>query len=279
MTGFPCFFPDTHEIISFHVRVPILTRWLPEKVRDVAGGMRSCAALLEPEVTNTQSATGWEGPLSLMLHCPSRIVTFATSPLGMDYMFQKFTRGLPGLMDVAHTRKVESPHYDPREEAKAQESLTALCQGCWVGRTLKGVGMAISGESVCTLTVLPGGHFITTGIVSLPNAYYKVPAVRMVFDLIVFIGSLTLFTKEVLLAKSGPIGEGEIAFAVYIVVSVYPEIQSPFEARSKLHKTNEPVYFFDADTSWRTFATLHAEKANIGTIILRVAYFSSGGSI
>lgn len=179
--------------------------------------MYACAALLEPEAQNAQ-ATSMQGPLSLALHCGTRIVTFATSPLGMDYIFQKFTRGLPGLFDVNYTRMVESPHLDPREEAMGHESLTALSGNCWFGSLLMGTAKLLSTDSMCTLAVFPGGHFITTGIIALPNAYYKVPAVRMAFDFIVFVGVLVVFVCEVLLEDDGSVESGEIAFAVIVTV-------------------------------------------------------------
>lgn len=179
--------------------------------------MYACAELLEPEAQNARAAS-MQGPLSLALHCGTRIVTFATSPLGMDYIFQKFTRGLPGLLDVNYTRMVESPHLDPREEAMGHESLTALCEECWFGRLLMGTTKMLSMDSMCTLAVFPGGHFITTGIIALPNAYYKVPAVRMAFDFIVFVGVLVIFVRDVLLEDDGPVKDGEIAFAVIVAV-------------------------------------------------------------
>lgn len=181
--------------------------------------MAVCAALLEPELTNTRVANNG-GPLSISLHCAHRIVTFATTPLGLDYMFQKFTRGLPGPGDGARVRMLQSPQLDLREEAKAHESLTAFCRGSWLGRVLTLASKAFAGDHLCHITFMPGVHFIATGIAALPNNYYRVPAVRMLWDLIVYMGVLVLFTKCVLFIEDdGPVEVGEIAFAAFVVVS------------------------------------------------------------
>lgn len=193
-------------------------RWLPRTVAGLAGGMEACACVMEPEMSDTRVAIG-VGPLAVAVHCPQRIVTFATTPLGMDYMLQKFTRGLPGLNNGARVIVLEIPRYDPREEGKWRESLTPLCDGSWLGIILTVVGDALTGESLCGLTLFPGIYFITTGIVSVPNSYYKVPVVRMALAVIVYAGMLALFTKEVVLHDDGRVGTSEIVFAVYVAVS------------------------------------------------------------
>lgn len=174
-------------------------------------------SLFEPETTNAQ-VTDEEGPLSLALACAGRIVTFATTPLGMDYMFTKFTRGLPSPRDAAHVLVLEAPHLDPREEAKGQESLTALCDGSWLGWVFGVAGRALVGNTVCGLTLFPGVHFIATGVVAMPNSYYKVPVMRMVLDLLVYLAVLVFFTKEALFHENGALTKGEIAYLFVVVV-------------------------------------------------------------
>lgn len=195
-----------------------ILRWLPQKVYGFSGGMEACNAIFEPKTTNPRAADS-TGPLDDALKCQRHTVIFATAPLGMDFMFQKFTRGLPGLRSTPRVHALEVPNFDPRDEIKGQESLTALCSGSFLGGILRRVGKTLSDQSLCGFTVFPGAHFILTGIIALPNSYYKVPAMRMALDLILYVGALALFTKEALLFEDGQPGWGEIIFAVGIVVS------------------------------------------------------------
>lgn len=195
---------------------------LPQRVSELTGGMAACAALLEPELANKcTTCGGGKGPLAAALSCSHRIVTFATTPLCMNFLLLKFTRGLPGLHDGPRVATIQSPRLDPREESKGQECLTALCPGSTLGGILRAVGKAISGDDdgLYLLTVLPGLHFIATGIVALPNCYYRVPLMMMVLDFIVYVVVVVLFTKYVLLHDEGPLTEAEVAFTCYVMVS------------------------------------------------------------
>lgn len=194
-----------------------ITSRLPKTVRGVSGGMAVCAALFEPNVRGARDVDDG-GPLCAALHCTHRIVTFATTPLGMDYMVQKFTRGLPGLRNEDRVVMLETAHFDPREEGKGHESLTALSEGSHLGRALTAVGRGLAEQSLSRMTRFPGAHFITTGVVAMPNSYYKVPAVRMIFELLLYVGVLTLFVKEVLFLEDEPVEPGEVAFAAWALV-------------------------------------------------------------
>lgn len=195
---------------------------LPQSVSGLNGGMAACAALLEPELANKSiTCGGGEGPLAAALACSHRIVTFATSPLCMNYMFLKFTRGLPGPYDGPRVDTLQRPNLDDREESKRQESLTALCKGSTLGGILGAAGKALCGDDdgLFLLTVLPGVHFMATGIAALPNSYYRVPMMMMVLDAILYSAVVVLFTKYVLLHDDGPLTGAEIGFACYVVVS------------------------------------------------------------
>lgn len=196
-------------------------RWLPQTVRDLPGGMAACNVLFEPELICMHCVDGTDGsgPLAAALKCTTRVVTFATKPLAMDYMLQKFTRGLPGLLDSGRAVSMEVPRADRREEGKGQDSLTAYALGSTLGVIMTSLGKNLSRDSLCGLTLLPGAHFVVMGIVSVTNSYYKTPVMRMVFDLIVYVGVLALFTINVLCHDEGSIKGGEIAFVVWVVVS------------------------------------------------------------
>lgn len=53
----------------------------------------------------------------------------------------------------------------------------------------------------------------------MPDQYYKVPAMRMVLDLAVYLGMLAVFSAVVLFHEDGPLTSGELAFAFYLLVS------------------------------------------------------------
>lgn len=196
-------------------------RWLPQTVGDLPGGMAACDVLFEPELTCMHCMGGKDdsGPLAVALKCSTRVVTFATRPLAMDFMFQKFTRGLPGLLDGDRAARMEAPTADRREEGKGYESLTAYTQGSTLGMIMTALGKTLACNSLCELTLLPGAHFIAMGMVSVTNSYYKTPVMRKVFDLVVYASVIALFTIKVLFHDKGSIEAGEIAFVVWVLVS------------------------------------------------------------
>lgn len=68
------------------------------------------------------------------------------------------------------------------------------------------------------LTFLPGLQFLTAGLVAKPDAYYRVPAMRMGLDFAVYLGMLILFSAVILSHDDGPLTAGEIVFAFYLLV-------------------------------------------------------------
>lgn len=81
----------------------------------------------------------------------------------------------------------------------------ANCDGLW--------------NTTVGLTFLPGAQFVAAGLVGMPDQYFRVPAMRMMLDLVVYLGMLAVFSGVVLFHEKGPLTIGEIAFAFYIVVS------------------------------------------------------------
>lgn len=214
-------------------------RWLPQTVRDLPGGMAACKALFEPELTcmHRVGGTDGSGPLAVALKCSTRVVTFATKPLAMDYMLQKFTRGLPGLLDRGRVVSMEVPRADRREERKGHDSLTTYTLGSTLGVIMTSLGKYLAFDSLCGLTLLPGAHFVAMGMVSATNSYYKTPVVRMVFDVIVYVGVLALFTSKVLCHDEGSLKGSEVAFVVWVVVS-----HSAMHASHLLQNINNKYY-------------------------------------
>ena len=69
------------------------------------------------------------------------------------------------------------------------------------------------------LTFLPGAQFIIAGLLAKPNVYYRVPAMRMAMDFVVYIMMLAFYSFCVLLHEDGPLTTAEIFFASYVLVS------------------------------------------------------------
>lgn len=53
----------------------------------------------------------------------------------------------------------------------------------------------------------------------MPDQYYRVPAMRMVLDLAVYLGMLAVFSTVVLFHEDGPLTYGEMAFTFYLLAS------------------------------------------------------------
>eukprot|EP00752_Nemacystus_decipiens_P012128 g10753.t1 len=85
----------------------------------------------------------------------------------------------------------------------------ANCDGLW--------------STTAALTVLPGGQFIVAGLAAMPDQYYRVPAMRMVLDLAVYLGMLAVFSTAVLFHEDGPLTYGEVAFAFYLLAGAITE--------------------------------------------------------
>lgn len=71
------------------------------------------------------------------------------------------------------------------------------------------------------LTFLPGAQFTLAGMAAMPDQYYRVPAMRMMLDLVVYLIMLVVFSVVVLFHEDGPLTPGEIIFAFYLLVSQY----------------------------------------------------------
>lgn len=72
---------------------------LPQTVRGFEGEMKACSAVFEPE-TVISSQKGTMGPLGVALQRRQQMDTYCTIPLVLDFMWRKFTKGLPSLRDT-----------------------------------------------------------------------------------------------------------------------------------------------------------------------------------
>lgn len=76
------------------------------------------------------------------------------------------------------------------------------------------------------VTLSRGTQFIVAGLVAMPDQYYRVPAMRLLLEFVVYVGMLTVFCLSVLFHGDGALTGGEICFAFYALVS------APFEPGS-----------------------------------------------
>ena len=72
---------------------------LPQTVRGFEGQMQTCSAVFEPEAV-ISGHNGTAGPLSVALQKRQQMDTYCTIPLVLDFMWRKFTKGLPSLRDT-----------------------------------------------------------------------------------------------------------------------------------------------------------------------------------
>ncbi|CAM9163107.1 unnamed protein product [Ectocarpus fasciculatus] len=90
---------------------------------------------------------------------------------------------------------------------------------------LQGANCAGLWNTATSLTLLPGAQFTIAGLVGMPDQYYRVPAMRMLLDLAVYLGMLVFFSTVVLFHEDGPLTPGEAAFAFYVLAGVITEGQ------------------------------------------------------
>ena len=223
--------------------------WLPQTVRGCKNGMSQCSALFEPEGpwSNLQ---GRPGPLRVAFERRQQTKSLCAVPLVMDYLSQRFTKGLPNMRDSGRVLQdkaelirlagaaVEDGHdfvigdtpdcAPPEIEGnfpnaqlvrRPSRKLNRHNSGDFKESGLLRVWLQGANASRPSLTFLPGLQFIVAGLVAKPNSYYEVPALRMVLDFVVYIIMVSTYVVWVLLPDDEPLTIGEIVFAVYNLVS------------------------------------------------------------
>lgn len=218
---------------------------LPQTVQGFHGGMAGCAAVLEPEV-EAGDARGLLGPLWMVHQSREHMETFCGQPLIVDFLSRRFAYGLPDLLgptcrSVPEGRSlVHGAAHCPCLVIDVQDKLTlydtylfkpkildpghildSLLSPCAM---LQGVDTSIDDMHYMhgvSLSVLAGAQFLTAGLVAMPEAYYRVPDLRMTLDVIVYLVMLVVFSVVVLLHDDGPLTAGEALFASYVIVSIW----------------------------------------------------------
>lgn len=72
---------------------------LPQTLKGFEGEMKGCSAVFEPETVISRHR-GMMGPLGVALQKRQQMDTYCTTPLVLDFMWRKFTKGLPSLRDT-----------------------------------------------------------------------------------------------------------------------------------------------------------------------------------
>eukprot|EP00903_Cladosiphon_okamuranus_P014752 g13669.t1 len=222
----------------------------------VKNGMDACAAIFEPAPEGEKNEdSNFRGPLEMILSRQKLLKTFCAVPLVMDFLSSKFTLGLPDLSDTGGVLRYPDKLADLNGRMGGKKSGLVLGDG---GKALSKIAwfrprdcspdpqpdqglflkclensatmLQAADAGVPNLTFFPGAQFILAGLVAAPDDYFKVPLMRMVLDLVVYIGVLTALGFFVLFPTSNDDfvhresgwGEGVCA-TVFVVSGIYRE--------------------------------------------------------
>lgn len=165
---------------------------LPQTVRgfEDEGGVDVSTGVFEPIVSAKNESVGLRGPMEMITSQQQQLETFCRVPLLMDFLLNKFTMGLPDLIDTAGVLS------NPECLHSLEDCGLALHDG--VGRSLQGNGEDVPNEVFPSLTFFPGAQFILVGVIAAPNIYYRVPAMRMALDFVVYVGMVAALSFCVL---------------------------------------------------------------------------------
>ena len=221
---------------------------LPQTVRGFENGMSQCSALFEPEGPRNNPC-GRSGPLRVAFERREQTRTLCAAALLMDYLYRKFMNDLPDMRDSARVlqdldelirlatgengdglvlgvrpgdpffKKPASPTPGNFEESEDVGFFRVWLQG--------------ANASHPSLTILPGAQFILAGILAKPKTYYRVPALRMALDFVIYIMMLAAYSDWVLFHDDGPVTVREIIFACYVLVSMAEQMCKSLICRSQ----------------------------------------------
>ncbi|CAM9436038.1 unnamed protein product [Discosporangium mesarthrocarpum] len=197
--------------------MPQTVRTMPETRKEIMRGVRGVEWILEPEWDlEPNSDSSRQRPVMGPLHkaVRGRHLDFFSTPLVLDFLLLKFGCGLPGILQVWSTP-------DDQEEGFL-DTHRLLLGDHWFDVHVQGRG-ADADES--SITFSPGGQFVLAGLAARSTAYYSVPSVRMMFEFFVSLYNLVLFTTDVIQTEEERLGQGEIAFFIYVWGSVFSEVR------------------------------------------------------
>ena len=224
---------ERRRLISLQKRVDeyvleVLER-LPQTIQGFDEGMSQCSALFEPEGPKNDIC-GRPGPLRVAFERRHQMESLCTVPLVMDYLSHLFNSGLPDMRDSGRILRDETVL-----SRLTEDDVGGLVLGytpdsgryivfdrnpfgkSWIWSLRRGLQRV--DDFLPSLTILPGAQFIIAGLLARPKIYYRVPAIRMAMDFVVYIMMLYFYSFWVLLQEDGPLTTAEIFFAFYVLVS------------------------------------------------------------
>lgn len=220
---------DQKKLLSFRENVDLLLleilERLPKTVHGL-GGIEACAAVFEPEGLPIRRT-----PLGIVLDDRGQMETICPDPLVMDYLFYRFTGALKLLWaeDGIRRKSLISDLLGLAREDD-EDFINALETD---NEGSRGVNMMpVNYEwnlfmcfkypphfSQTSLAIYPEGQFIIVGCLAKPDIYYMVPAMRMLFEIISYLGFIALFSSAILPHEDGDVTKWEIVFSLFLLVS------------------------------------------------------------
>ncbi len=204
---------------------------LPRTVRgfDDVGGKDACTRMFEPGLDRPKDErSDLGGPLEMIVSSQQQMQAFCEVPLVMDYLTSKFTMGLPNLGDTEGVLRSETQleylangQTAGRDNGLVLADTYGLCSLPWfepapMGWNLiemlafgflllvdSGVLLQAADAESPNLVYLPGAQFIVAGVVAAPDNYYRVPAMRMALDFVVYVGMVGALSYFVLFQDAG----------------------------------------------------------------------------
>ncbi|CAM9546666.1 unnamed protein product [Choristocarpus tenellus] len=190
--------------------------------------MAAVQEILEPELTNLRPRD-FVGPLALALEI--RHLDFLNTSLVTDYLFLKFSAGLPNPLGDASWRQGYRHRRFMLNQDESKLRVYLLQGGC---------------SDSPQWTYLPGLQFILAGLAGHTAAFYKVPAMRLAIDIVAFLGVTALFSVTVVVQGDfGTLGPFEFCWGIYIFGAVWTEIHEYQGAGSLKVHLNNPWNFLD----------------------------------
>ena len=159
---------------------------LPQTVSGFEGGLDGCTYAFDPKPMRGDDGLG--GPLDMILSDQQQLKTFSKVPLVMDFLSSMFMKGLPDLNDTEGVLR-----NDDQLNYLRTMGTDGKPNGLVLGNAL-GALLQAGGAEDLSMTFLPGAQFIVAGVVASPVNYYRVPAMRMALDFIVYVATVAVLS-------------------------------------------------------------------------------------
>lgn len=220
---------DQKRLLSFQENVNLLLleilERLPKTVHGL-GGLETCAAVFEPEGLPARRT-----PLGMVLEDRGQMETICPDPLVMDYLLYRFTGALKGLWVQDGIRRNSPSNELPAMTREGDEDFIHACKEGSSGdrgtRSLRRINESKlfkcfkypSHFSPGSLAIQPKGQFMIAGGLAKPDIYYIVPVMRMLFEIVAYLGFIFQFSYYVLPHDNGRVTPGELVFSLFLLVS------------------------------------------------------------